>query len=297
MIDILRDQLDRLYKKQSTLLRAVGIVSIGSIILDLVLEIFIDLPLIADLLIIAVFPLIFIAAVRKDIIPENNASKNVNEVMTYLKKDFTSDNAVNVLYTKIGAAATPVEKIQLICLLSDVYHFRDELQNSIALLNSVDRSVFRDHPSVGLTFYGEITGIYEDVGDYDSVLRAYNDAEPFIEECCRKNYILCSGCVSIMSVVYKASGDYKKALELHDLRSSYRKDLAQKTGNEGPHGFSSPLQRAIYACELLSSAELYYLNGMYDMAAQAVDTAGPMVTDCPNALRHANELSAKLRAR
>ena len=63
MIDISRDQLDRLYKKQSALLRAVGIVSIGSIILDLVLEIFIDLPLIADLLIIAVFPLIFIAAI------------------------------------------------------------------------------------------------------------------------------------------------------------------------------------------------------------------------------------------
>lgn len=298
MIDITREQLERLYKKQKTSFAVNFGLCIGAGLVTFILGRLhrngITVPgywiIQIAVLIIPVVSLIYF---KNKLIPKENTSKKVIEAYRYLQNDFMSDNAVSFLYQKMGESSSFPEKTLIMMFLAEVYLFRGQIDESVKLINSVDRTQLTKYPSVGMTVYSDIIGCYLEVGDKDSVLAAYRDAEPFIRECSGRNYQRCSSAVDLLSDVYLAAGNYRKALDLVLMRNDFMNQF-ETTAKKASAQQTAPLNAFLRGIQFYRTAELYYLNGEYQNAAKSLDTGGPMLAASQYFLRKANELSAKI---
>ncbi len=305
MLDITYEQLDKLYKSQQGILkRTLGISAAlcatayfmyrglikrspnGYVPFEDLRPLFI---VIVTALVAASF--IIIASAKNKLIPVGH-TENVSNAAAYLQNDFTSDGAVNMLYQKIGSAKTFPEKAKLLYLLSNVYMFRGQYKEAIDILNSVDRSQFKGYPTIGMEYYDNITGLYYCLGDNDSVIAAYNDAEPFIAECSKRNYLCCSTAVNILICANKAKGNYSKALQIRLMKNDFENKISQTITADSQ---GTPLSKFIKGMSYFESAELFCLNGDYKAASEALDAGGPLLAPSVSETNRANELSAKIR--
>lgn len=292
MTEITRDQLDRLYRKQKSLILIylIGIIAVCMIFYAAdILDEKAYLGYIAGA-VIAVILFLVSRALKKKLIPEGNG-RTVMEAYNYIKTDFLSPNAENFIYRKMSETDNFADKTKLTLFLADIYLFQGRINDAIGMLKAVDRSQFYRHPEVGMSYYSDTIGLYDFIGDTASVLAAYNDAEPFINECAHRNYMCCSCALNILICVERARGNYRKALDMMLMKNEYE----NKVNNDMRSAEQAPLTRLTKGLELLETAELFYECGNYEYAAKTVDLGGPMVTASPFLTERANELSQKLR--
>ena len=297
MINLTKETLDRLYKKQKTMLSMSWIITIAVIVTSEMvrLALYDVFPnrstLNMIILIIDILPFFYIGYTRKKLIPAGNG-RLVKQAFRMLQQDFTSESTVSMLYSSIGQAAKYPEKVRLTLLLANTQAIRGNINEALQLLYSVDRSGFDRYPDVGMTFYGEIIETYSNVGDYDSVQRAYADGERFIEMAAERNYNCCVTAFGIMINVEKARGNYRKALDLRLIKNEYENLF---NSSEGASQQGTPLNRFLKGEVFMETAEFFYLCGDIDNAAKYLDIGGPMLSASPAETERANRLSAKIR--
>lgn len=300
MIEITREQLEKLYKKQKrTLSTAVGIGTVCWITSYTIYRTFVKADYLENLstvftiiaLILFIIPFIVAASARKKLIPAG-CGNAFNDAAAVIQGDFMSDRTVNILYQKIGEAKSFAEKSKIILLLCNVYQLRGQMQEALGMLNSIDRSQFVGYPTIGMDYYNCTVDIYSQLEDTQSVLAAYADAEPFIRECSNRNYICCTTAVSILIKVEKAQGNYRKALDLRLLKNDFENQF-NKTVAANQQG--TPLSRLIKGGVFFETAELFYLNGEYEKAGKYLDIGGPLLSGSPSETERANRLSEKIR--
>ncbi len=299
MIEITRETLEKLYNKQNkAMLTVIIIYMAGFILLFGAIRLFSEnsiseLPVTTAVILILTVSLFITAAIqRKRIFPAGNGPA-VQAASRYLQRDFMSDHAVNMLYEKIGKTNNYADKTKLMLLLCDVYMMRGQYNEAINMLGSVDRSRFAEYPDVGMSFFDDTLFVYTELEDSDSVLRAYEDAKPFIEHCFEKNYLCCSTALNILIMVQKAQKNYRHALDLRLMKNEFENKFNQKTANTTVQ--QSPLAGYIRGCVFCDTAELLYLCGDFANAAKYLDIGGPMLAVCPTATQKANMLSDKIR--
>ena len=232
MIDITKEQLERLYKKQKTVFGinfGIVIVCVGiNVLLGSIHRHGVEIPgYLAITVILLIIPCLAVLYFKEKLIPKEQRSKSVIEAYKALQYDYTSDNAVHVLHQKIGQAQTFPEKAMISMFLAEVYIFRGQIEEAVYIVNSVDRSQLTKYPSVGMSVYGDIISCYLEAGDNDSVLAAYRDAEPFIKECAERSYTRCNSAVGILIDVNKAAGNYRKALDLVLMQNEFMNQFEQ----------------------------------------------------------------------
>lgn len=296
MINLTKETLDRLYKKQKTMFSMGWIITIAVIFLSEIgrialRDVFDKSTLNTIILIIDILPFIYIGYTMKKLIPAGNG-KLVKKAFRVLQQDFTSESTVSMLYSSIGQAVKYPEKVRLTLLLANTQAIRGNINEALQLLYSVDRSGFDRFPDVGMTFYGEIIETYSNVGDYDSVLRAFADGERFIEMAAERNYNCCVTAFGVMINVEKARGNYRKALDLRLIKNEYENLF---NSSEGASQQGTPLNRFLKGAVFMETAELFYLCGDIDNAAKYLDIGGPMLSASPAETERANKLSAKIR--
>ena len=296
MINLTKETLDRLYKKQKVMFSMGWIITIAVIFLSelgriALRDVFDKSTLNTIILIIDILPFIYIGYAWKKLIPAGNG-KPVKKAFRVLQQDFTSESTVSMLYGSVGQAAKYPDKVRLTLLLANTQAIGGNVNEALQLLYSVDRSGFEKYPDVGMSFYGEIIETYSHVGDYDSVLRAYADGERFIEMAAERNYNCCTSAFSIMINVEKARGNYRKALDLRLIKNEYE-NLFNSTTGASQQG--TPLSRFLKGAVFMETAELFYLCGDISNAAKYLDIGGPMLAASPAETENANKLSAKIR--
>ena len=296
MINLTKETLDRLYKKQKTMFSMGWIITIAVIILSEIgrialRDVFDKSTLNTIILIIDIMPFIYIGYTMKKLIPAGHG-RLLRKVFKGLQYDFMSDNTVDMLYRSIGQAAKYPEKVRLTGLLVTTYVLRGQYNEALNLLYSVDRSGFDKYPDVGMLFYADIISIYCELEDYDSALRAYADGEKFIDDAAERNYTCCTTAFSVMICVENARGNYRKALDLRLILNEYQ-NLFNSTTGASQQG--TPLNQIIRGLTFAETAELFYLCGDISNAAKYLDIGGPMLSASPAETENANKLSAKIR--
>lgn len=297
MINLTKEALDRLYKKQKTMLSAGWIIIIAVFILSEAARQALD-DVIADrvllnmiILIIDILPFLYIGYTMKKLIPSGN-SRLAKKAYRVLQQDFMSESSVEMLYRFIGQAGKYPEKVRLTLFLADIQAIRGNINEALQFLYSVDRSGFEQYPDIGMLFYTEIIEIYSQLEDYDSVLRAYADGESFIDRAAEKNYTCCITAFGAMINVEKARGNYRKALDLRLIKNEYENLFNSSTGASQQ---GTPLNRLLKGTVFMETAELFYLCGDLESAGKYLDIGGPMLSASPYQTKIANKLSAKIR--
>lgn len=186
----------------------------------------------------------------------SGSSRGLNAVSKEINGDFLSDKAIDVLFEKMGKTEHFSEKTMLIILLGNIYRIRGQYKEALSMIGSVDRSQFTGYPEMGLYYYYTVTGIYTELGDNDSVLAAFSDAEPFIDECACRNYNCCMTALGIIICGERAKGNYSKALELAKMKIGFEEKLVSFDVPK-----SSVLKDLICGKMLLEKAELEFLDG------------------------------------
>lgn len=296
-MNLTKETLDRLYKKQKTMLSTGWIITIGVIALTEVLRLLFK-DIVTDraafnfiMLIIDILPIIYIVIMTKKLIPSGQ-SRRLRKVIKVMQQDPISDNTVNMLYRAIGEASKYPEKLRLTGLLVSVYSLRGQYREAFDLLFASDRSGFEKYPDVAMLHFSDIICLYAEVGDNDSALRAYADGKRFFEAASERNYICCTTAFSAMIGVEAAQKNYRKALDLRLILNEYQNLFNSSTGAAQQ---GTPLNRLINGTVFMDSAELFYLCGDLDNAAKYIDIGGPMLSASPFLTGKANDLSEKIR--
>ncbi len=300
MVEITKEKLEKLYKQQKSALGSFGVIAAACWLVCYfyfrILRKFVPESVTGILtiifIIVGIIPLIAIVPIKKKLIPAGHG-KVVQEAFAVMQQDYMSERTVNVLFQKIGQASNYADKTMLTMLLANLYQIRGQLQDSIGMLNSVDRSQFVGYPTIGMSFYSSIVDVYDQLEDSESVLAAFRDAEPFINECAFRNYTCCNTAISIMVIVEKHRGNYRKALDLLLMQNDFMNQFNRTTGADQQ---GAPLSRLIKGETFLKTAELFYLCGDYANAGKYLDIGGPMLAGSPSETARANKLSEKIRA-
>ncbi|MCI7766965.1 MAG: hypothetical protein MSJ26_03155 [Oscillospiraceae bacterium] len=293
MIDLTKETLDKVYKKQKNTISLWWIAGIIIFILyyfflriipDRTLRYFILFSLYALLI-------IFMRFTFKKLIMSGfgRLSKKAYKV---LQQDFMSESSVDMLYRYIGQAKKYPERVRLTLLLADIQTIRGKTNEALQIIYSVDRSGFDKYPDLGMSFYSEIIEIYSYLEDYDSVLRAYSDGESFIDRAAENNYTCCITAFGAMINVEKARGNYRRALDLRLIKNEYENLFNSSTGASQQ---GTPLNRFYKGAVFMETAELFYLCGDLESAGKYLDIGGPMLSASPAQTENANRLSAKIR--
>lgn len=301
MIEITKEMLEKTYNRQQNFLKSVSVVTIVCWIIwfcyrrlyDFIPE---GLLLFAMLLRILIFflPLIFAAVAKKKIMPAGNG-KIVMETFKDIQYDFLSDRAVNRLYQAMGMANNAADKIKLQLLLADVFMFRGQYSDAVSMLNSVDRSRFMHYPEIALTYFGDTVSVYNEMGDNNSVIAAYRDAEPFIKECAGRNYVCCQSALEICIIAEKAMGNYRRALDMRLMKNEFENKLNKDLIDRNLSYNKTSINTFNKGLVFFGTAELFYLCGDFSNAAKYLDIGGPMLAMSNVQTEKANELSAKIR--
>lgn len=299
MLNISKEKFEKLLNEQRRLLNRISIISVVSFFLCFVFfgirrrsdGVISHIFLLAEILSI-VLPFTMIALVRKKIIPQGNG-KIVMEMYKQFRNDLFSDTHIIHLYNAIGRASNPADRIKLQLMLADTYFFREQINEAINVLGTVDRTEFRKYPNVGMSFYEEIISVYSVIGDSDSVLKAYEDGRGFVEESAEYNFICYSTAVSLTIGVEKARGNYRQALDLRLMMN----ELMNKYNNQSDikNQPKARIDAFIRGITFFETAELFYLCGDLNSAAQSLDMGGPLLTDSPLMIKKANELSQSIK--
>lgn len=302
MVEITREKLEMQYRKQRGYMTKTSVVTVILMAVSIILmNIAQDMSSegaavnILRALAIVSFAGIFIYAayVKKRIIPQGTGSI-VRQTVSQVKYNFTADSTVNFLYSQIGRAKNYPDKTMLTLFLADVYLFRGQINEAISMQNSVDRSKFFHYPNSGMSFYNDVISLYDAVGDSESVLAAYKDAEAFIDECAFRNYMTCRTALETMIMVEKARGNYRKALDMQLIKNEYENIFENDARKVGAVQ-TDPMTAFNRGMIFLSTAELFYLCGDAANAGKYLDIGGPMLSPSPFFLQRANELSGKIR--
>ena len=301
MIEITNEKMEKLYKMQTTLVKSYTTISAIVIFVVLVITRLLRAVSSGDHAALSAVFMIILAAdvvgyfiIRKKVIPAGNGPSVMDEYKT-MQNDFISDRTVDLLYRKIGEAGNYADKTKLTLLLCDTYMMRGQINEAISLLNSIDRSRFAEYPEAGMSFYDDTLSLYDLIGDNESVMRAYEDAVPFIEHCYEKNYLCCSTALNIVILNEKARGNYRKALDLKLMKNEFENKVNTFIKSEAVNS-TKPLNRYIHGVVFCDTAELFYLCGDYFNAGKYLDIGGPMLAASPYMTEKANELSQKIKA-
>lgn len=238
-------------------------------------------------------PAVYGIAKRKTA-PDDGYGKTLKNAMYDIQYDYISDNTVNKLFGRIGEAESFAEQTMVKLVLCDIYQMRGEYSQAIRMLDSVNKAELMKYPTVGLSYFNTVTDIYTVIGDPDSVLAAYADAEPFIDECAERNYPCCQTALAIIirgerAKADKTGGSYQTALNLQLLKNDYSNRM-NASSQQG-----TPLSIIIRGGVFYDTAELFFLNRDYRSAAQYMDMGGPMLTGSRAAVTRANNLSMRIR--
>lgn len=300
MVEITRERMELVYKAQQNALNGALVIGVACSVIGIFTikssDIFGETGRIISLIIaFALFGVTFfnIYRVRKKIIPPGQG-RIVRNAFQNMRYDYLSDKTVNMLYESIGLAKNYADKTMLTLYLCDVYQFRGQINEAISLINSIDREMFIHYPTIGMTFYSEVMGLYAMLDDTGSVLLAYKDGEKFIDECAFRNYVCCSQALSALITAETARGNYGKALQMQLMQNEFKNNMDGELRKSGQTQ-NYPLAQLIRGITFCTTADLYYRCGNLWEAGQTLDIGGPLVAGCPFILARANDLSAKIR--
>ncbi len=294
-------QMEKLYKQQKNLLTAATAISISVFIVNYFLIQALNLSeklsehrsiIILISVILAAIPFAAVAVIKNKLIPKGNGRK-VREAFSVIQKDVCSDRTINFIYSKISETENYPDQIMLKLFLVDLFDIRGQYAEAIEIINSIDRSKFDRFPNIGMSFYGDVMSIYDHIGDYESVIAAFNDAEPFIEKCSNMNYVCCSGALNIEIIVEKARKNYRKALELRLMKNEFENRINKTIAASQQR---TSLAGYLRGCVFYETAELFYLCGDMENSGKNLDIGGSMLAISPSATERANKLSALIRS-
>lgn len=150
-MDLTKETLDRLYKKQKTMLSAGWIITIAVIALTEVLRLLFK-DIVTNraafnfiMLIIDILPIIYIVIMTKKLIPSGQ-SRRLRKVFKVMQQDPISDNTVNMLYRAIGEASKYPEKLRLTGLLVSVYSLRGQYREALIFFLPLTEAALKNIP-------------------------------------------------------------------------------------------------------------------------------------------------------
>lgn len=305
MTEITKEMLEKAYKNNRSAVK-------GSLIYDFILFIlyFIFIFYISDNIpdekrvlvktaafFAVIITSVIIAAISKKRITPSGNGRIVMDTYKQIQNDFISDKAIGIVYQAIQRTTAPADRIKLQLFLVDIFLFRGQYNESINIINTIDRSCFEKYPDIAVAFYNDTIAVYSYIGDNASVIAAYEDAERFLNNKTLSNYITCKTAVSLLIDVHKARGDYRKALDMrlmmNEFENKFNKDIASYASSAvNKNNIALLVKGQIF----YSTAELFYLNGDYSNAARYLDIGGPLLAMSPVDLQRANKLSAEIRS-
>ena len=293
MLTITREKYQQLYNEQQRSMKIVKAVGIAAPVIAVLILLFSHSVAASFFgIVLCVAPLIYIYKLREKLIPPGHGN-NVKDVMNVMKYDLCSDKLVELIVRKINQTSEFCERTRLTILLADVYAMRGQINDSINVLYSVDKNMFRRYPAVGLSYFQDLISLYVQYEDYDNARAAFADAESFIAEYYDKNYIYCMTAVELLINANIAYGNYTDALILQTIQNDISRQYESSDTNKQTAG--TPLQNFITGERYLATALIYYNLGDMQQAAKFVDMGGPMLANVPHEVERANTLSRKIR--
>ena len=294
MIKITRELFQKLFDEYKGLMMLSRILAVGCPLLGFLFIYILDSTLSRMLVFcLCLTPIIAISFIRKRLIPPGY-NNDVQSVMQTMKYDFLSDNIMNMIIYKMGQCKDYPSKCHLTFLLADVYELRGQMTEAINTIYSVDRSRFKEYPSIGMSFFNSLLDIYMQFDDKENAKAAFADAQNFIAECYDRSYVLCETASSIMINAYMAEDRYYEALELMKIKDEMKMKFKQTSAHKG-FSEGTPLDKLDRGLTYIKLAELYYHCGDPVTASKYADMGGPLLTVSPHELERANRISAMIR--
>lgn len=217
----------------------------------------------------------------------NRATLNARK-FSYM--DFTSDETIRKVSELRDKTSLFTEKCSVSMRICDMYLWRGQLGEAMKILSSVDRSAFKKNPTLAVDFYTEAVEIYAAAGDTAGALAAFADGEPFFDKCGSRNYICLMHCLVAMCEAEKCRGNYSHALDIQLMRLKLNSGDSL-TAPVTPFGYF------LAGVDIVKTAELYFLCGDINKAAELLDQGGPMVWQSPYYTALANNLGDIIRQR
>lgn len=298
MLRITEEEFKKIYEQQSKTLRISRFMSYVTTLLIIVLFAITrfsnnnTLILIYSLifLLITIGSSIFIRFAKKKYTTPTSTTKLVIEATTQLNRDLCSDGSISYLQNLLRQSKNEPEKIKLANLLVSVYSTRGQLNDAEALLRTIPRTCFPDHPDVAISFYADYMNIYNIVNDTASVEAIYKDLEPILKQYYNHNYIYCMGAVNALSLVHRARGEYQEALRYQLMQLNYFKQFNQSYSK---HADS---QLSIYSIGDMEYdlAQSYYDCGDYANAKKYITSCAPYLTMSDFLVKRVRDLQTKI---
>lgn len=298
MLRITEDEFNKIYDQQDKALRMAQRMIYASIVLFIVLF---AITRISDnnaviissffiFLLIALGSSAFSRYVKKKFVPPSSATKLVIDATNCLHRDLCSNATVSYMQNLLRQSTSEPEKIKLAGLLVCVYSVRGQLNDAEALLRSIPRTCFGDHPDVAITFYNDYLEVYSMANDTSSIEAIYKDLEPILQQYYNKNYIYCMGAINALVYVHRARGEYQESLRYQLLQTKYFKQFNQ---NYNKKTDSQMINYSIGDLEY-NLAQCYYDCGDYTNAKKYITSCASYLTISNFLVNRVKDLQTKI---
>lgn len=298
MLSITKEEYEKLYKFQKNGLKIFNYISFAILIVSIPLLLisntfvtgYTKIVVLGVIFLINALLMIATTIFRHKVIPKEYSSPNIQTAANLLRKDMTSDAMLSGCMQMLQNAVNFEEQATMIGHLACIFAIRGQHADAIQVMRRIDYSQFESHPRLAMRYFGDLIEIYSAMGDQQSVLAVYADAEPFIRKCYKTNYINCSCAVATLVYVHKAKGEYQKALEYQLMKTELEDDMFRKSAQN-----PTQLQQYLAGDRYCTLAELYCLCGDYKNAKLMLDKGGPLIGITPYLVSYANGIAEKIQ--
>lgn len=228
--------------------------------------------------------------------------KNIPKTMRYesikifnrqMSQDVCSDATVQMCIDGIRRASQYEERAQLISYLGCIFLIRGQFSDAIQAMRSLDCTQFPSYPWTAMVYYSDLIELYYAMGDMQSVLAVYADAEPYFRKCYQKSYLNCLGMVGTLVCVHNARGEHQKALEYQLMRLEIEERFYEKS-NQNPTR-NTMLRQYTTGERYYNTAYQYYLCGDFENADKYLKISAPLFGISPYRVNCLNQLAAEIQ--
>ncbi|MBQ4486773.1 MAG: hypothetical protein II936_07190 [Oscillospiraceae bacterium] len=203
-----------------------------------------------------------------------------------MNKDFTSDRILVML--KRAAAINLISRNKINMMLTDVYIYRGEIGNALALLEKIPARTDRQKLKKILSY----TFIYELTDDRERLLSFEQETDEIIGRNMNK-FDMVRDFLTISARISKTKGEYRKALEILDRLDALTAETRAK--NDRQLMRASILYTFLKGFNLMKRAELLFLLDYIREAGETLSQAMPMLAYSPFVAQKAIDLMIQIR--
>ncbi|MCM1494756.1 MAG: hypothetical protein NC089_03055 [Bacteroides sp.] len=301
MIEITKEEVERLFRQQQNgpkVLQIVSIIMAAVLIVTICagtafLKQPVYLLLLGVVVLLNILNFIFALLYDRRNIPKAMRYETVKIFNRQMNQDVCSDATVQMCMDGIRRARQYEEHAQLISYLGCIFLIRGQFGDAIQAMHSLDQTKFPSYPRTAMAYYFDLIELYYAMGDMQSVLAVYADAEAYFRMCYRKSYLNCLGMVGTLVCVHNARGEYQKALEYQLMRLDIEERFYEKS-NQNP-AQNTMLKQYVTGERYYNTACQYYLCGDFQNAAKYLQISTPLFGVSPYRIHCLNQLEAEIQ--